>query len=98
MADIARADGRKWMVSLHETPVVMDRSAPFLAVTHSQAEVFSVSRPADYRTLNMRRTAWSVMLHCAAIDPHVGTQRLKQVCGFEAQQELPRVEMKRPDT
>ena len=27
------------------------------------SEVFSVSRPIVYRTLNMRQTAWSVISH-----------------------------------
>ncbi|MCY3767330.1 MAG: tyrosine-type recombinase/integrase [Gemmatimonadetes bacterium] len=40
IADITRKDVRDWFMSLHETPVAADRSAPVLSVIMVQAEVY----------------------------------------------------------
>ena len=37
------------------------------------AELFSVSRPTVYRTLNRRKIPWSVILHSAGTDPFIGS-------------------------
>ena len=40
IADITRKDVQDWFMSLHETPVAADRSAPVLSVVMAQAEVY----------------------------------------------------------
>ena len=40
IADITACDVKQWFISLHETPVAADRSAPVLSVIMRQAEVY----------------------------------------------------------
>ena len=55
IADITRADVRRWFASLHATPASADRSAPILSVIMRQAEVYGYRPEGSNPCVGIRR-------------------------------------------